>query len=253
LIVVGEGEAWRSVLASEGVSFRDVHFLSPGALTAVKGLKVVDSLDELRGRYFVWLDASSRVENPETLARLLEPLAEPDVALVRGLTRGRDGRVAQAGLLVEGRELSYAFAGLDLVPQPSFYLNLAQLTREVSAVHLGCSAMRAATWQELGGWSLDLPPVPAHADLCLRAQAAGYRTVFTPQAAFVAEHALPPLQRIHAPCWRWAAYEDRYWNPNLCPASADGLPYLHASCADVRVSKRGTQGVGQRAGALAVV
>lgn len=227
LVVVGEGEAWRSVLGSEGVALRDVHFLSPGALATVQGLAVVERLEDLRGEYLIWLDASSRVSSPRALERLLEPLQEPGVALAGGLTLGRDGRVAQAGLVVEGRELRYAFAGLEPVPQPAFYLNLSHLTREVSAVHLGCSAMRSAAWRALGGWSLHLPPVPAHVDLALRALARGQRVVFSPQAALVAEHALPPLPRIQAPCWSWEGYRDPFWNPNLNPASADGLPYQH--------------------------
>ncbi|HET8626078.1 MAG TPA: glycosyltransferase [Thermomicrobiales bacterium] len=228
LIVRGRGAAWQAALHSPDYAVCDVVALDEGAgAPAVPaGIAVVPTVDDLAGDYLVWLDAGARPATPDAVARLLAALAEPGVAVAGGVTHDRRGRILQGGIVLgDGGQPAYAFAGLPTLPQHSFYLNLKDLAREVSAVHGGCAALRRETWRDLGGLAPDLPPSLAWIDLCLRAGQRGARIIFAPQAASVAGGALPLLPDVTAFAWPWHEYADPYWHPALDSRAVDGLPF----------------------------
>jgi hypothetical protein len=244
VIVSGEGSRWTRVLSASDVSVRDVCLLdqaSPGEIV-VDGQRVPvrQTIDELEGEYLVWLDASSFPVHKTSVTALLEPLRVEDVAMTGGLTRHASRRVVlQAGLVVKEDGVHYAYPGLSVLPQPNFYLNLTSLPREVSAVSVAASAMRRDRWEEMHGWTPELPPALAHADLGLRALEKGYRVVQTPLALFDRADDLPSLPAIKGRRWGWGGYRDPFWSPHLSVESEDGLPYRSGDPAP-RVLRGGT-------------
>ena len=165
------------------------------------------------------------------------------MGFVGGVT-ARRGVVLQAGLLIgTGGQPRYAYAGLPTWPQRNFYLNLKDLVHEVSAVAPSGCATRRETWRSLGGWRGDLPPALALADLCLRAQAANFQTnLLSPLARFSRAEPLPPLPDVANYDWPWRNYRDPFWNPNLDPDRADGLPFRCPDDLRARVRYRGSGG-----------
>jgi len=157
----------------------------------------------------------------------------------------RRGIIQQSGLIISaGGQPRHAFAGLPDLPQRNFYLNLKDLAREVSAVAVGGCALRRETWQALGGWRPDLPPALALADLCLRSSEQYSRmTLLSPLARFMRPDPLAPIPTVADHAWPWREYHDPFWNPNLDPERADGLPFRRPERPTARVRYRATAGV----------
>ena len=246
LVVVGQGEAWRAALRTPGIVIRD---LAHVALTPGDHLKhhrgdppQRGSIADLRGEYLIFLDAAAKPEK-RAVETLLAQLRYPAVGAVGGETFA-EGAVAQAGIVIgAGGQPRHAYAGIATLPTRDFYLNLKDLAREVSATALGASAIRRATWAELGGWRDDLPPALAWVDLCLRAsESAGYAIIFTPLARFDRRAALPALPEVTGMDWPWQGFADPFWNPNFDADAADGLPYRRPADPRARIRYRGPRG-----------
>ena len=237
LIVLGAGGAWREVLQYREIEVRDAVFLNEAQPDGAR-VSVAREIEALSGEYLVWLDGSSRPESVESVTAMLEHLQNPHVAVAGGTTRSRNGTVLQAGMTIAGGgQPVYSYAGLSMLPQPNFYLNLKDLPREVSAVYVGCCAMRRDTWRRLGGWDSDLPPTLAMCDLCLRAARQDYSVIYTPLARFRRRRQLDPVPSVGGIPWDWRGYEDPFWNPNMNPAGLDGLPFRRGEAGPARVQR----------------
>ena len=246
LVVMGEGRVWRAALRTPGIVIRDLAHL-PLAPTDRLAQRPGDppqrdSVAALRGEFLIFLDAAARPEK-RAIETLLAQLRYPSVGVVGGETFAA-GAVAQAGIVIgAGGQPRHAYAGIATLPTRDFYLNLKDLAREVSATALGASAIRRATWAELGGWRDDLPPELAWVDLCLRAsEGAGYAIIFTPLARFDRRALLPALPSVADVDWPWRDYDDPFWNPNFDPDTADGLPYRRPEGPRARIRYRGPRG-----------
>jgi GT2 family glycosyltransferase len=235
LVVVGESEYWKKALNSTGIDICDVTHLmddrptgeSPEAASIERGV----------GEYIVCLDSTVRPVDGESVLNLLEHAQLDHVAVVGGRTAdARVGELLQAGVVIgDGGQPSYAYAGLAPFPQRNFYLNLKDLAREVSAVPVGCCAVRRDVWQRLGGLRADLPPSLGMPDLCLRAGQAGYDVIYTPLASFESRGPLPMLPSVADYDWSWTDFRDPFWNPNLTPGTSDGLPFRYDGGREARV------------------
>lgn len=246
LVVVGRGETWRAALRTPGIVVGDLAHvpLDPDERLPQRAGDPPrrDTIAALRGEYLIFLDAAAKPE-ARAIETLLAQLRYPAVGVVGGETFAK-GAVAQAGIVIgAGGQPRHAFAGIATLPTRDFYLNLKDLAREVSATALGASAIRRATWDELGGWRDDLPPELAWVDLCLRAsEEAGYAVIFTPLARFDRRGALPALPSIADVDWPWRDFDDPFWNPNFDPDAADGLPYRRPATPRARIRYRGPRG-----------
>ena len=179
------------------------------------------------GEYLLFLDADSVPFDRGSVDALVEALRVYGAAIAGGMTLVGDD-IGQAGLVLGERgQPHYAFAGLRTLPYRSFYLNLKDLPREVSAVWVGCAAMRRDDFIRLGGWDPALPPLLAMADLCLRAWEAGESVVYTPLARFCRREPLPALPPVESHAWRWHVSADPLSNSNLTASSPDSLPFRH--------------------------
>lgn len=240
VVVRGSGSEWQQILDVEGLHIRDVLHLDPS--TGERGTWATSKdISALRGEYLIWIDSGSRPATPESVRALLEQLQSPGARIAGGMTVDADA-VLQAGLVVgAGGQPMFAGAGLPLLPHRHMYLNLKDLPHEVAAVWIGCAATRRDPWAELGGWNDFLPPDLAMVDLCLRADRAGHRVVYTPLARFRRGTQLPPLKSVRTVDWPWRDTLDPVYSPNLDPSSPDGLPFLHG---ENRVSVRPGGGAG---------
>ncbi|GAC1507320.1 MAG: hypothetical protein NVS2B16_02380 [Chloroflexota bacterium] len=230
LVVVGPGDEWRRVLGLDGIEIQDMTHLdsTPRARKVSRSDPPrVPAIDDLNGRYLIWIDGQMSASNVDSVLALLEQLQNPRVGVVGGCTvQRRGGAILQAGITIgNGGQPAYAYSGLLPVPQPNFYLNLKDLPHEVSAVHVGCCAMLRSTWQALNGWNEALPASLAMVDLCLRSLEYGYDNVYTPLAVYRSRQPLPPLPQVERYDWAWQGYVDPFWNPNLTPTTGDGLPF----------------------------
>jgi GT2 family glycosyltransferase len=246
LVIVGQGEAWRAALRTAGIVISDLAHV-PLAPDERLSYRADDpprraAIADLCGEYLVFLDAAAKPK-ARAIETLLAQLRYPQVGAVGGETFAV-GSVAQAGVVIgSGGQPRHAYAGIATLPTRDFYLNLKDLAREVSATTLGASAIRRASWDELGGWRTDLPPDLAWVDLCLRlGEEAGYAVIFTPLARFDRRAALPALPCVAGVVWPWRDFADPFWNPNFDPDTADGLPYRRPTDTRARIRYRGPRG-----------
>lgn len=246
LVVRGAGDAWRTCLRQPGFVVRDMVWL-PGddettPLSRPGDPPLVTAIDALTGDYLVWLDARERPALG-AIAALLAQARTDGIGFVGGVTLRR-GVILQAGVIVgSGGQPRHAYADLPALPQfDNVYLHLKDLAREVSAVAPGGCALRREVWRQLDGWRADLPPALALTDLCLRALERGYSNLFTPLARFSRATPLPPFPSVADYAWPWHGYDDPFWNPNLDPDHADGLPFRNPGGRQARVRYRGPRG-----------
>ncbi|GAC1444557.1 MAG: glycosyltransferase family 2 protein [Chloroflexota bacterium] len=234
LVVLGRSRRWEKVLPGLDYSISDITYLDT-TVDRPEGYHIVETVNDAGGDYLIFIDSASRARRRSTLTALLEPLQLHGVAVSGGTTVLGRNMVLQAGLaLGDGGQPFYTYSSLYRLPYPDFYLNLKDLPREVSAAWVGCCALRADIWRDLGGWAADLPPPLALADLCLRAREKGQSTIFTPLAVFDRDVELPTLPSVRDHRWSWRELQDPFWNPNLMPGTADGLPFRHDSAARTR-------------------
>lgn len=216
LCLLGGGSRWEPLLLDPNISITEIVRIDPQ----------VDPVptSEVSGDYIVCLDASSAPARRNSLSALLQWLSSTDVVAAGGCSLAR-GRIQQAGLnVLEGGQIRPAFAGLPALPQPNFYLNLKDLTREVSAVYWGCCAMRREAWQDAMAKVGNLPAPFQVVHYCLLSVSQNKRVLYVPEALFYGRVKWTPERgRADWPGWE---IRDPYWNPNLNSGSAYGIPFL---------------------------
>jgi GT2 family glycosyltransferase len=227
-LVFGQGHAWKSLIDVPAVDLRGVIQLAE--LGAARPLVSSLSLAE-DSEYLLLVDSRLTAMTSDAVVRLAEYAQEPEIAAAGGMTvDARRGIVLQAGLTIDdGGEPRYTFAGLPLIPQRNFYLNLKDLPREVRAVWAGWCLVRRDVWSRLGGCTPALPFALAVVDFCLRAGDLGLRTVYVAPAQTAHEGDLPRMPPTTNYDWTWRDAVDPYWSPHLSPQTADGLPLRHGS------------------------
>jgi GT2 family glycosyltransferase len=110
-----------------------------------------------------------------------------------------------------------------------------RVVHEVSAVTGACLAVRAAVFDEVDGFSEDLPVTLNDIDFCLKVRARGYRNLFTPHARLIHREStsrgldVTPerLRRLSAETatfrrrWGEQALVDPFYSPHLSPSHED--------------------------------
>jgi GT2 family glycosyltransferase len=132
------------------------------------------------------------------------------------------GRVQSAGLALLGDAIAGSF-GAGEPARSRMYVDWLNTVHEVSAVTGACLAIRRSTYQGLGGLDeVYVPNAYGDVDLCLKAQRAGWRNLFTPEALLIHEESSSRGVN-HESFERWymrqrwgsALLSDPYVNPNL--------------------------------------
>lgn len=130
-----------------------------------------------RGEVLVFLNDDMEVISADWVETLVGFLQEPDVGAVGPLLLDDQRRVQSAGHTVGprlfGRGAARSCVDLDAD---------LMLTREVCGITGAAIAMRAAVFEEVGGFAHELPRSFNDVDLCYRLLASGKRVLWTPNA-----------------------------------------------------------------------
>ncbi|WP_246733127.1 glycosyltransferase [Methylobacterium sp. BTF04] len=131
-----------------------------------------------RGRLLAFVNNDVEATEPDWLARMVREALRPDVGAVGAKLRDREGRIQHGGVVLgPGGLVTHAhrfFAG----DAPGYLAGLSS-TRAVSAVTAACLVVEADKFWSVGGFDAAAFAVDFNdVDLCLRLNAAGYRTLF---------------------------------------------------------------------------
>ncbi|MBI6954776.1 MULTISPECIES: glycosyltransferase [unclassified Pseudomonas] len=178
-----------------------------------------------RGDYLLLLDAGCVLFEPQWLSELLQLGQRPEVGMVGPKLFDNSGTVVSAGLVL-GMQATAASPFLGCPVNEGGYMNRLSLVQNWSALSLDCLLVRRELFAELGGLDTAALQVSLHdADLCLRARAAGYLSVWTPFAR-VAKLGAQAVEESSPRSWqddrdalyaRWLAWvaNDPAYNRNL--------------------------------------
>jgi glycosyltransferase involved in cell wall biosynthesis len=157
----------------------------------------------------VFLDATVEGISSGWLEEIVSQAAREDVGAVGGKLYGRDGRIRNGGYVVD-REGAIHAPHRGMTGQHLGHANRARLAQNVSGVPSCCMAVRRSVFEMLGGFDETLAEPYCSVDFCLRANAAGLSTVWTPYAEFV-DHCGDDLGGLSVPCGvpRWDGGVDR--------------------------------------------
>ena len=175
------------------------------------------------GEYVVLLDPDLEALSDGWLEALLQHAQREDVGAVGGKLVSREGRILQAGLILDPelenspQTFCRPFTGHD-----RGFRMFVDLPRNCSAVSQECMMLRRTTFESVGGFdSVHFESAFGDVDLCLRLREQGYLIVYTPLAKFARPNpetptGLGPEQSNYVrERWREVLDADPYYNPNL--------------------------------------
>ncbi|OJW28128.1 MAG: hypothetical protein BGO51_24865 [Rhodospirillales bacterium 69-11] len=182
------------------------------------------------GEFLLFLNDDVEIVEGDWLDALLEHAARPEVGIVGPQLLYPDGKVQHAGMFLGGGigRHAFRFAARD---EPG-YFGLALTQRNVIAVTGACMLVRREVFERIGRFDELHTIVNNDLDFCLRAHAAGLRTVFTPHASLI-HHELASRDRLQdvfdasqfSAQWRTLfAAGDPYYSPMLFRHADDVRP-----------------------------
>lgn len=176
------------------------------------------------------------VEAIETswLAELVSQAARSEIGAVGALLLYPDRTVQHAGVVLginSGAGHAFRFAASD-TDGDGYRL---RVTHEVSAVTGACLAVRASVFDQVKGFSEDLPVTLNDIDFCLKLRQQGYRNLFTPHARLIHRESTSRgldttperLRRLATETaifhrkWGASAIDDPYYSPHLTRSHED--------------------------------
>lgn len=137
-----------------------------------------------RGEVLLFVNNDIEARRTGWLGALAVQALRPVVGAVGARLVYPNGRVQHAGVVL-GMAGAAGHVLNGLAGDEPGYLGMAVLARDCSAVTGACMATRAAVFDQLGGFDEELGLDCNDIDFCLRAQAAGLRIVYEPQAELV--------------------------------------------------------------------
>lgn len=178
---------------------------------------------ECRGEYIVLMDPQAEVINPEWLENMLMYAQRKDVGAVGPKISLPDGRVQQAGIVLNPDSDAVAMLGHHHVKPGNFgYMGRLYYAQDVSAVSAACMMIRRDRYLAAGGMDEAFAAAFYDVDLCLRLRQKGFLNIYTPFAEVRRPDDPPPdeawTRDRDAFRQRWAdvlASGDPYYNPNF--------------------------------------
>ncbi|MCU0120643.1 TIGR00180 family glycosyltransferase [Pseudomonas sp. B2M1-30] len=172
---------------------------------------------QAQGEYLVLMAADSEVVNPNWIESLLNHAQRPEVGVVGVKLVDRDGKIAQAGLILGlNGGVGSAFVG-DKHDADGYMQRLA-VEQNYSAVSGVCLMIGKELFDALGGLDEQFAEGFSDVDLCLKAGQAGFLNVWTPlvQVIHSGDVAQSPqaLQALREK-WSSAFAQDAAYNANL--------------------------------------
>ncbi|HEY1207328.1 MAG: glycosyltransferase [Bryobacteraceae bacterium] len=179
----------------------------------------------------VFLNDDVEIIEPGWLEALIELGARPEAGAIGARLLFPDGRIQHAGVALDILESGgHVFRGLD--GRGRYYFDFPDVIRNVSAVTAACMLVRAAAFEQVGGFDEALFPVSFNdVDLCLRLRRLGLRNLYTPYALLRHHESLTraPRNLTFDPAgyaalrarWQDLLDADPYYSPNLTRTSED--------------------------------
>jgi GT2 family glycosyltransferase len=134
------------------------------------------------GDVLIFLNNDVEVTDGDWVEALMDIAMEPDVGPVGALLRYPGGRIQHCGIGIADGVPVHVLRQQEPDQAPA---SLVRVPQDRTAVTAACMAIRAQTFWDLDGMESLLPQNYNDVDLCLRASAAGFRTVYTPFADLV--------------------------------------------------------------------
>ncbi len=134
------------------------------------------------GECLLFLNDDTEVITPDWIERMVEHVQMPGVGVVGSKLLLADGTVQHAGMVIAPGATGVAHVHLGFPADAPGYRDMLQTTRNWSAVTGACMMVKAALFDELGGFDEEFESEFSDVDLCLRAVQGGRRVVWTPHA-----------------------------------------------------------------------
>ncbi|WP_085710441.1 MULTISPECIES: TIGR00180 family glycosyltransferase [unclassified Pseudomonas] len=174
--------------------------------------------EQAQGEYLVLLAADSEVVNPNWIDLLLNHALRPEVGVVGAKLVSRDGKIAQAGLILGLNDgVGSPFVGEK--HNAEGYMQRLAVEQNYSAVSKVCLMVGRELFNALGGLDeVTFADGFSDVDLCLKAGQVGYLTVWTPLVQVLHTGELPQAPQALAALrekWSAAFAQDPAYNANL--------------------------------------
>jgi GT2 family glycosyltransferase len=172
------------------------------------------------GEHLLLLNDDIEVATPDWIERMVMYSSMTEIGAVGGRLLWEDGRLQHVGVGFEGGLPGHPYRGF--AGEFKGYSNNVLIARNCLAVTGACLMTRRAVFEELGGFTTQLPVNYNDADYCLKAWASGRRIVYDPDLAMY--HFESSSRSSEVEEWekewlqeRWlpSIPRDPYSNPNL--------------------------------------
>lgn len=178
-----------------------------------------------RGEYLVFLNNDTEVLDPEWLNELVGVASQKQNGAVGPLLLYPDGRIQHAGVVLGMKTMAGHVFRLRK-PEEWTDFGLALWPRNVLAVTGACLVVKAAKYDEVGGFDEELTIGGNDVALCLRLHEAGYRNVYWPLTRLTHFENISvgdydsnvPIGDYNKSLLYYRPYldaGDKYYNPNL--------------------------------------
>jgi O-antigen biosynthesis protein len=137
---------------------------------------------QARGRLIVFMNNDVEAFRPDWLIAMARHALRPDIGAVGAKLLDGAGRIQHGGIVL-GTGGLVTHGHRHFPGDAPGYLSTLRAAHRVSAVTAACLMVEADKFRAVGGFDADTFPVDFNdVDLCLRLNAAGYRTLFAPEA-----------------------------------------------------------------------
>lgn len=182
---------------------------------------------QAHGAFLMFTRAEVATLQADWLEHMLIPMQRPGIGIVGARTVSADGIITHAGLLPGLMDRGGRIFSGHSMDSPG-YLQRLQTLQRVQAVADSCLLIRAPLFRHLGGFDhAHFADSGADVDLCLRAQLAGYQTIWSPHATFLHAHTIQPYPTAVADALltRWLAEisQPPMYNPNMRLGMGNGF------------------------------
>lgn len=128
------------------------------------------------GDTVVFLNDDMEIESQEFIEELCAPLEELSVGATGAHLTFSDGRIQHAGIIMESISMFHAYLGYP--QEDNGYFQELTFDHEVSGLTGACIAVRRSVFEEVGGFTLELPSNFNDVDFCNKVRSRGYRLLW---------------------------------------------------------------------------
>ncbi|GAB3247943.1 glycosyltransferase family 2 protein [Nocardioides dilutus] len=164
------------------------------------------------GQILVFLNDDMEAYSEGVLEHLIVPLSEPDVGAVGPKLLFEGSRIQHAGVSYGSGSIAHLYYK---VPHPAAFGYLGELwiNREVSALTGACLAVRREVFEEVGGFTENLPVNFNDIDFCLKIRRSGLRLVWLHDVVLHHFESITRDNRVRLwevdwICQRWGDFEE---------------------------------------------